>query len=431
MLHEIGKSAQEAIEYVQTVPPAQGKSMVGVPFEKKEFVRYGMVGVGGRGRGQMHSLLALPGTQITAVCDVSEEARTLAKEQVENAGQPTPAVEEDYHAVCQRDDVDVVYISTSWDWHVPTAVYAMECGKDVAVEVPAAVTLEGCWQLVDTSERTRKHCVILENCCYEHAEMMVLNMARKKLFGTLTYAEAAYIHDLRSLLLEDVAEGLWRREPHINRNGNLYPTHGLGPVALYMNINRGDRFTRLVSMSSKQASLEEYRDANIEKDSPKHKEVYNCGDMNISILQTELGRAVLLEHDVVTPRPYSRLNLLQGTKGAFCDWPPRLFFDNQEEHNWVPIDSYKEEHEHRIWKEQGELAKELGGHGGMDFIMNYRLTYCIQNGLVPDMDVYDAAAWSAPGPLSDISVAWGNIPLEFPDFTRGNYKQPEDRITSF
>jgi hypothetical protein len=427
MIKEVCNSAQEALKYVETIPPRQGETMVGVPFEKRDLVRVGFIGVGGRGFGQLNEVLAVEGSQITAVSDASEEFALRAKDAVEKANQPTPAVEQDWHKLCERDDVDIVYICTPWDLHVPMAVYAMECGKHAALEVPAANTLEDCWQMVDTSERTRKHCIILENCCYEYAEMMVMNMAREGLFGTITHGEAAYIHDLRCTLLADEGEGLWRRFPHITRDSNHYPTHGLGPVAWYMNINRGDRFTRLVSMSSQPASLAEYRDSHLESDDPKRKETYIAGDMNTSILKTALGRTVMLQHDIVTPRPYSRINLLQGTKGAFCDWPPRIFFDSGAEHDWESIEPYKEKYEHPLWKEHGELARQLGGHGGMDFIMNYRLIQCYRKGMAPDMDVYDAASWSAPGPLSEISVAWGNIPLPFPDFTRGNYQQPDER----
>jgi hypothetical protein len=189
-----------------------------------------------------------------------------------------------------------------------------------------------------------------------------------------------------------------------------------------MDIHRGDRFTRLVSMSSLSASLAEYRDAHLPSDSPKRAEVYLCGDMNTSLLQTALGRTIVLQHDVVTPRPYSRNNLIAGTRGAFCDYPPRIFLDGMQEHDWIPLDTFKAEYEPSLWKEQGRLARKLGGHGGMDFLMNYRLIECMRAGRAPEMDVYDAAAWSAPGPLSDISVAWGNMALVFPDFTRGNWK---------
>jgi len=426
-MNEIGKSAEEALAYVQRVPPRQGKSMLGVPFEKRDLVRIGFIGVGGRGFGQLGEMLAVEGAQVTVISDASAAHTLRAKERVEKAGQPTPAVEMDWRKLCERDDVDMVYICSPWDLHVPMGVQAMECGKHAALEVPAATTLADCWRMVDVSERTRKHCVILENCCYEYAEMLVLNLIREGKFGTITHGEAAYIHDLRATLLADDGEGLWRREPHKMRNGNLYPTHGLGPVAWYMNIHRGDRFTRLVAMSSLSASLAEHRDATLPADSSKRKETYPCGDMNTSLIQSAKGRTIMLQHDVVTPRPYSRINLIQGTKGAFCDYPPRIFFDGQG-HEWKPLDeTLKAEYEHPIWKQQGELARKLGGHGGMDFIMNYRLIQLYRQGLPPDIDVYDAAAWSAPGPLSDISVAWNNLPLPFPDFTRGNWQAPDHR----
>ena len=421
-MSEVGTNVEQALAYVSKVPSAQGKTMKGVPFEKRDLVRIGFIGVGGRGFGQMREMLAVEGAQVTAVSDINEAHCTRAKEAVEKKGQPTPAVELDWRKLCERDDVDLVYICSPWDLHVPQAVVAMENGKHAAVEVPAATTLADCWRMVDVSEKTRKHCIILENCCYEYAEMLVLNMVRAGMFGTITHGEAAYIHDLRSMLLSDASEGLWRREPHKSRNGNLYPTHGLGPVAQYMDIHKGDRFARIVSMSSLSAALQEHRDISQPADCPKRKETYSTGDMNTSLIQTAMGRTIMLQHDVVTPRPYSRLNLIQGSKGTFSDYPPRIALEGKNSHAWASLDDYKAEYEHPLWKKQGDLARKMGGHGGMDFLMNFRLIECFREGLPPDMDVYDAAAWSAPGPLSDISVACGNIPLPFPDFTRGNWK---------
>ncbi len=419
---QVDRGAEEALSLVWATPPRQGESMLGVPFEKRDAVRFGFVGLGGRGFGQIREMLAVEGAVVTAVSDIVPAHTERARARVVEAGQLSPAVEPDWGHLCEREDVDVVYICSPWDLHVPQAVRAMECGKHVAVEVPAATTLADCWRLIDTSERTRRHCVILENCCYGSSELLVLNMIRAGRLGTITHAEAAYIHDLRDMLLGDAGEGLWRREPHMTRNANLYPTHGLGPVARYMDIHRGDRFSRIVSMSSLSAALGERRDATLAPDNPKRKETYVCGDMNSSLIQTALGRTVLLQHDVVTPRPYTRLNLVAGTKGTFADYPPRIFVDGQPKHEWQPLDEFKAEYEHPLWKEHGESARKLGGHGGMDFIMNYRLVQCIREGLPPEMDVYDAAAWSAPGPLSEISVAWGNVPLPFPDFTRGRWK---------
>jgi hypothetical protein len=304
----------------------------------------------------------------------------------------------------------------------------MRNGKHVFVEVPAATTIEDCWTLVNTSESTRRHCIMCENCCYGNTELMVLNMVRAGLFGDLLYGQGAYIHDLRKLLFEDKSEGLWRRFPHTKRNGNLYPTHGLGPVANYMNIQRGDRFSYLVSMSSPQRGLDEWRKEHVPPDSPKWKEKYICGDMNTSLIKTESGLTIVLQHDVVDPQPYDRANVIAGTKGLFRDYPPRIYFDSPNKEEFTSLEPYKTEYEHPLWKAQGQLAAKLGGHGGMDFLMVFRLIKAMREGLVPDMDVYDAAAWSAPGPLSESSVAHGSAPKEFPDFTRGRWREKRQTL---
>ncbi|MFM7321235.1 MAG: gfo/Idh/MocA family oxidoreductase, partial [Armatimonadota bacterium] len=224
-------------------------------------------------------------------------------------------------------------------------------------------------------------------------------------------------------LLGDGGEGLWRREPHTKRNANLYPTHGLGPIANMMDINRGDRFEMLVSVSSREAALTEFRDANLKPGDPKRKEKYVCGDMNTSLLRTSLGRTIMLQHDVVTPRPYTRHNMIQGSKGTFADYPARICVDGQPEgESWASIDRWKS-HEDPLWSKNGDMARKLGGHGGMDYIMNFRLIECMREGQAPEMDVYDAAAWSAPFPLSELSVAKGSAPIKFPDFTRGNWER--------
>jgi predicted dehydrogenase len=306
------------------------------------------------------------------------------------------------------------------------ALDAMKNGKHAAVEVPACTTLQECWDVVNTSESTRKHCIILENCCYGETEMMVLNMIRDGLFGTITHGEGAYLHDLRKILTSNEGEGLWRRVPHMKRNGNLYPTHGLGPVAHYMDIHRGDRFDYMVSVSSPEASLTEYVKANFPEDDAKRAEKYVCGDMNTSIIKTVKGRTIMVQHDVVSPRPYSRLNTIIGTKGAFADYPARIFVDGQEKEEWQNLDAFREKYQHPLWKTTGEMARKMGGHGGMDYIMNYRLMDCLKRGLQPDIDVYDTAAWSAPTPLSEVSVAQNGAPQKFPDFTRGKWNVRPD-----
>ncbi len=349
---------------------------------------------------------------------------------VTEAGQASPPAIFDgsdsiWEHLVAREDIDIVYIATPWNWHVPMAVGAMRQGKHAAVEVPAATTLDDCWTLVNVSEKTRRHCIMLENCCYVYNEMLVLNLVKAGKLGRLTHGECAYIHDLRELLLSDEGEGLWRRYPHLQLDGNLYPTHGLGPVANYMGINRGDRFDYLVSMSSLEAGLTEYRDEHLASSDPKRQERYRTGDMNTSLIKTALGRSVVLQHDVVSPRPYTRINLISGTQGTFADYPARIMIEGQPEgEKWTGLDGYKEKFESPLWARMGELARKLGGHGGMDFIMNYRMIHCLREGLVPDMDVYDAAAWSAPGPLSVASVQKGSKPVDVPDFTRGAWRTP-------
>ena len=406
-------------------PPALGSSVIGLRFEPRAVVRVGLVGCGGRGQSLLSDLLGIEKVAIKAICDVVPERIAETERLIAKKGQAPPATfakgDHDFENLCRRDDLDVVYIATPWSWHVPMALFAMNGGKHAFVEVPAATTLEDCWKLVDTSERTRRHCVMLENCCYGYNELLVLNMVRAGFLGELTHAEAAYIHDLRKLLFEDKGEGLWRRAEHFGRDGNIYPTHGLGPVANYYDINRGDRFERLVSMSSMERSLSAYREANVPQGNPKRAETYRCGDMNTTLIKTAKGRTVLLQHDVVTPRPYDRINHVSGTKGAFRDYPPRLFQDGQDKDEWGPLDPWKEKFEHRLWTKLAKLAHE-SGHGGMDYVMSWRLMQCVREGLVPDMDVYDAAAWSAPAPLSEQSVAGRSAPVDFPDFTRGKWQ---------
>jgi predicted dehydrogenase len=436
-----GLSSELSSELSASTPRSANKSanaamtMMGVPFEAREHVRLGIIGVGGRGTNLLEDLLAIEKVEIKAICDLVPEKVVRAQQAVTKAGQPQPAGfskgELDFKNLTELD-LDIVYIATPWNWHVPMAVAAMKNGKHAAVEVPACTTLQECWEIVDTSEATRKHCVILENCCYGSNEMMVLGMVRDGLFGEITHGEAAYLHDLRTILTSSEGEGQWRRFPHVQRNGNLYPTHGLGPVAHYMDIHRGDRFDYMVSVSSAEASLSAYVKANFPDGDPKRTEKYICGDMNTSIIKTAKGRTILLQHDVVNPRPYSRINSIAGTKGIFADYPPRVFVDGAKQadgsghEDWQNIDAFRDRYEHPLWKTTGELARKMGGHGGMDYVMNYRLMDCLKKGLVPDINCYDAATWSAPVPLSEASVAQSGAPQKFPDFTRGKWSANAD-----
>ena len=402
-------------------------TMIEVPFEEHETVRIGIVGTGLRGKSMLGEWLGVDHVKITALCDIVPEKVEMARQMMKKAGHDyEPAIytrgEHDFENLVKRDDVDFVYTATPWQWHVPVVVAAMEQGKHAGTEVPAALTLDYCWTLVDTSERTRRHCLIMENCCYGETELLVLSMVRAGRFGELIAGGAAYNHDLREILFENRDEGLWRRAPHTKRNGNFYPTHGLGPVATYMDINRGDRLDHMVSMSTPEFGLTKWREDHEPKESPKWQEKYVCGDLNRSLLRTAKGRVILLEHDVTSPRPYSRINSVQGTKGLFEDYPPRIYLEAPNVREaWTDITPYQPQHEHPFWRSQGERAK-TGGHGGMDYILAWRLVQCLRDGLVPDIDVYDAATWSAPGPLSEKSVASGSQPVAVPDFTREGWR---------
>ncbi|MGB8259595.1 MAG: Gfo/Idh/MocA family oxidoreductase, partial [Terracidiphilus sp.] len=406
-------------------PPAGAATMIGVPFGAVAGPRIGIIGTGARGTSLLENLLAAD-ARVVALCDVVRAKAEHAQSLAVKAGQKPPELYTDgdhaFEALVARDDIDLVVIATPWDWHVEMAVAAMKHGKHAATEVPAAYTIEDCWRLVDTSEQTRRHCIMLENCCYGYNETLILRMVHEGLFGELLYGEGAYIHDLREELFSDKGEGLWRRTAHTQRDGNLYPTHGLGPVANYMGIQRGDRFDYLVSVSTPQRGLDLYRKEHVAANDPRQAERYLNGDMNISILKTFNGLTVTVKHDTVNPHPYDRINVVAGTKGVFADYPPRIYFDGQAGGEaWASIDGWKE-HQHPLWRREGEIARKHGGHGGMDYIMIYRLLECMKQGLVPDMDVYDAAAWSATGPLSRLSLAQGSAPAKFPDFTRGKWR---------
>ncbi len=407
--------------------PASRATMKNVPFERRDVVRFGIVGTGLRGRSVLSELLAIDGARVTAVCDVVADKTARAVKMCSAAGQPEPAVivagDRGFEQLVARDDVDFVYTATPWEWHVPVMLAALRNGKHCGSECPIGTTLKDLWALVDASEAARRHCLHMENCNYGETEMLVNRMVHEGIFGEVFHAEAAYLHDLRSILFEDRDEGLWRRAWHTRVNANLYPTHGLGPVSWYLDVNAGDRYDYIVSVAGPHLGLEAYREATVkDKSSPKWQERYVTGDHNTSILKTVNGKTVMLQHDVSNPRPYTRHNRVQGTKGAFEDYPPRIYVEGQPGgESWKPVDEWKAKFTHPLWAQVGELAKKKGGHGGMDFIMAYRLVQTMREGLPPDYDVYDAATWSAPLPLSEMSLARGSAPMKFPDFSRGAF----------
>jgi len=391
-----------------------------------EVVRVGFVGVGGMGSVHVQNFLNLEGVEIKAICDIVEEKVVRAQNWVEAAGFPRPQGYSrgpwDFKRMCEEEELDLVFTATPWEWHVPVCVEAMKNGKHAATEVPAAITLEECWQLVEAAERYKKHCVMMENCCYDRVELMSLNLVRRGLLGEILHAEAGYLHDLREVKFSNEGEGLWRRQHSWTRNGNLYPTHGLGPVAQCMNINRGDAFDYLVSMSSPSRGLQLYAREKFGPDSPQARERFVLGDVNTSLIKTRLGKTIILIHDTNLPRPYSRIHMIQGTRGILQKWPDRIYIEGRSpKHQWEDIEKYAEEFEHPLWKKLSEKG-EGRGHGGMDFIEDYRLVQCLRTGQRTDMNVYDAAAWSAVSALSEKSVARNSEPVKFPDFTRGAWK---------
>jgi len=407
----------------QAAQPAATKPFSAPPID---MVRIGYVGIGGQGGGHVNNLLKIPGCRITAVCDIRPERTDWATQQITAAGHPAPAVynrgPRDFERLCETESLDLVYNATPWEFHVPIMLAAMKNGKHTATEVPAAMTLADCWAIVEAAEKLQKHCVLMENCNYDRMEMMAFNMVRKGVFGELLHAEGGYLHDLRSVKFADKGEGLWRRAWATKVNGNLYPTHGLGPVANCLDINRGDRFDYIVSMSGPSRGLQAWAAEHEPPDSPKRREKYVLGDVNVSLIKTVQGRTIIVQHSTNLPRPYSRIHLVQGTKGLFQGYPHRAYIEGRGKlDQWQTAEELLAEFEHPLWKEIAERAQGAG-HGGMDFIEDYRLIKCLREGTPTDMNVYDAASLSAVVELSTSSNAKRSASLDIPDFTKGKWK---------
>ena len=419
------------------MPTGQAKIDFAVPPLKK--VRVGVVGVGHRGPGAVHRLSMIPGVTVTAICDVRPEKAQEQAAWLKDKGKPEPRLYTDsaeaWKRLCESDEVDLVYNVTPWSLHAPIALYAMEHGKHVAIEVPAAMTVDECWALVETCERTGCHCMQLENCCYGEIEMLAQNLIDKGLLGTLVHGECAYIHDLRASMYTDPNDNgyyeYWRLKWNSTHKGNQYTTHGFGPMCWHFEINRGDRLDYLVSLESNPTNLAEYAGEHFPADSWQAKLRPEMGDMNTTLIKTAKGRSIMLQHDVASPRPYSRIGLVSGTKGIIADYPPRLSFAEKNPKRgshggWMNDKDFAEaraKYRHPLWKKAGEIAAKVGGHGGMDFLMDLRLAYCLQNGLPLDQSVYDLAAWCSIAELSEISARGGSCPQKIPDFTRGAWEK--------
>lgn len=440
--------------------PAGQKHVLGLKTPKLEVVRVGFVGLGMRGHEAVSRFTYIPGTQVVALCDYEKDRAEKCQQYLKNASMPKASIysgEKGYEDLCKRNDIDLVYIAADWLHHFPIAMCAMKHGKHVAIEVPSAMNLQQCWDIINMAEEKQLHCMILENCCYDWFEMNTLNMAKQGVFGEIIRAEGAYIHNLQPFWEYYWKNGSndklgWRLEYNLRNRGDVYATHGLGPVAQVLDIHRGDRMKTLVAMDTKSVigkSLVSERTDSV----CNH---FENGDQTTTLIRTENGKVIEIEHNVMTPQPYNRLYQLTGTKGYACKYPVTGYaLDNQQlrnsgvqpkvddlsSHGFLPKseeDALVEKYYHPILKKFGDLAKKVGGHGGMDFVMECRLIYCLQNGLPLDMDVYDLAEWCSLAELGSLSMDNNSAPVSFPDFTRGYwnvekgykhaYASPEDEV---
>ena len=400
-------------------------------------IRVGVVGCGARGCGAVGRLPKVPGVEVVAVCDVREEYLKKAVATVEKLSGKKPrafgTATDAWKALCDWDGVDVIYNTTPWHLHALIAIYAMKAGKHAFIEVPSAMFIDECWELVETAEKTRRHCMQLENCCYGEDELLALNLCTLGLLGELNHGEGAYIHDRRWQIFNDSQWEAWRRRWNIKHPGNQYVTHGLGPIAFDMGINRGDRFDYLVSVDGTQRGYEAFAAATVPEGDPRRAMRFKMADMNVTTIRTAKGRTIMLQHDVTSPRPYSRLNLIAGTKGVFRAWPKRDIFLEKEppstkrtghlKFDDAETERIRNECMHPLFKTAGEISKKVGGHGGMDYLMDLRWAYSLLNGLPLDADVYDLAAWCSVSELSERSARSRSKSLDFPDFTRGTWKK--------
>ena len=408
------------------------QTAIGMRCAPLDTVRVGVIGLGMRGPGAVQVYSNIPGAQVVALSDLIPERAERQQKWLKEKGKPDAALyagsQDAWKKLCESDKVNLVHVTTPWLLHTPMALYAMKCGKHVVTEVPAAVTLEQCWELVETCEKTRRHCMMLENCCYGESEMFALMLCRKGVLGELVHGEGAYLHDLRDLKFS--AQGyqdMWRLKYSKAHTGNPYPMHGMGPICQYMDINRGDRFEYLTSVSSGQFGLTQFAIDKFGKNSPEAKETYKLGDMNTTVIRTYRGRTIMVQHNTTSPRPYSRINTISGTKGILSDYPLRVALEPKA-HEWLSdpeLDALKAKYIHPLWDKNGDAAKKSGGHGGMDYLLLLRLCHCLQNGLPLDISVYDTALWSSVVELSERSVLKRGASVDVPDFTRGGWKTAE------
>lgn len=416
---------------------------VGMAAPKIQTVRVGFIGLGMRGPGAVERFTHIPGIEVVALCDYERSRVENCQQILRKAGLAPARIysgSKGYEELCKNPDIDLVYVATDWEHHFPVAQCALLNGKHVAIEVPAAMNIAQCWELINLTEKTRHHCMILENCCYDWFEMDALNMAQNGAFGEILYGRGAYIHTLADIWdyywtnPESDGQKLgWRLKYNKENRGDVYATHGLGPISQVMNIHRGDRFTKLIAMDTKSVVGKEL----VEKKTGGKCDDFRNGDHTVTLMRTSQGKVVEIQHNVMTPQPYNRLYQLVGTKGMVNKYPvegiavdggqlkqsgyvPEI--ENLTAHSFMTekeMKAFRQRYRHPLLKIYGEKAAEVGGHGGMDFIMDSRLIYCLQNGLPLDIDVYDLAEWCSLAELGSLSMDNGNAAVCFPDFTRG------------
>lgn len=436
-------SARKNVDFLNNNSEQNSKriqgNLVGVKFAPIKKVRIGIIGLGNRGRHLAQMFLWLieeKKVEIVALSDLKQSNIDIITRKIESHQEIRPKHyckgQDDWKNLVERDDIDLVLIATPWKLHAPMAIHAMRQGKHTAIEVPIVTTLEDCYRIIEVAEQERKHCIMLENTCYNEEELFVLNMISNGVFGDLTHAEGGYIHDIRAQLLGDVYyPNTWRIKEHEERNGNLYATHGLGPIGLYMDIGRGDNFSHLTSMSSLELNLSNainlfnYPETKIK-----------CGDVNTTLIKTVLGKTIMLQFDVHTGRPYSRINKVVGTKAVFSGYPNRLYVDKETPQlkawglKWMEnqkYDNYKSRYRHSIVSRLNALDQDYNlSHGGMDFAMIFRLISCLNQGLPLDFTIYDGVLWSSISPLSELSVAQNSESIIIPDFTGGTWNKKRD-----
>ena len=444
LLVACGNKGQQTKMIETEVPerPAGQSDVLQLTVPPMDTVRVGFIGLGMRGPGAVERFAQIEGTAVKGLCDVEPDRVEACQELLEKLGRPRATgysgSTEAYKEMCVRDDIDLIYIATDWVHHVPLAVYAMEHGKHVAIEVPAALTLDEIWQLINTSERTRLHCMMLENCVYDFFEIATLNMTQQGLFGEVLHVEGSYLHNLDDFWTEYWEN--WRLDYNMKNRGDIYPTHGIGPDCQVLNIHRGDRMEYLVAMDTKPYNGPKVVKKLMGQDCPD----FQNGDQTSTLIRTVNGKTMLIQHDVLTPRPYSRMYQVVGSDGYASKYPIQqlLFrtenldstttadYQNLNAHSALPNElcqAMLQKYLPPFVQELEETARRVGGHGGMDFLMDYRLVYCLQNGLPLDMDVYDMAEWCCLGPLTRLSLENGSAPVAIPDFTRGAW----DKVKGF